>query len=130
MEPLLCRMSYDVQKVTNDNIHRIKLDKDLSSFKSVGPVFEGMPFVTFEEKPIDWSSLSKEVLSHFAPHFPFRYFSEEKDTAYSHFADEIKKYMKKGEMGGDALGYGTLGVLLLKQNRDIDIKNAGFNSAL
>ncbi|CDW76770.1 UNKNOWN [Stylonychia lemnae] len=61
-----------------------QLDRDLQSFKSVGPIFEGMPFVRYSSKPIDWITIS----------------NEEKDTAYDEDDDYrlINKEFKKKKL--------------------------------
>eukprot|EP00347_Sterkiella_histriomuscorum_P012207 403369483 len=82
-QPYLSQLSIEMQKINNENIQGIQLDKDLQSFKSVGPVFEGMPHVRYTERPLDWFTISKEVLSHYAPHLPFKYLSQEKESAFS-----------------------------------------------
>lgn len=72
-----------MQRISKDNIKSIQLDRDLSEFHSLGPIFEGMPQVKFSEADYtNWDTLTKQVLSHYAPQVPFRYLSQEKFIAY------------------------------------------------
>lgn len=71
-------MPIEIQKITNTNVRDVRLDKHLENVRSVGPIFEGMPFVRFSNAPMNWTTLSSQVLSHFAPSLPFRYLSQEK----------------------------------------------------
>ena len=41
---------------------------------SVGPIFEGMPLMRFNNNPIDWKFISKDILSHYTQKLPFKFF--------------------------------------------------------
>ena len=66
-----------MQEIKTENVKLTKLDKDLSEFSSLGPIFEGMPAVKFSEDDLTrWDVLSKQIFWHFAPSLPFRYLKE------------------------------------------------------
>jgi hypothetical protein len=72
---MLRQIPGEVEKVTTRSISKLELGRDLQNFKSVGPVFEGMPFVRYYNKPVDWSTIGSQILTRFAPKLPFRYMS-------------------------------------------------------
>lgn len=47
----------------------------ISEFNAIGPIFERMPIVRFSENPINWNSITKDILSHYAPKIPYNYMS-------------------------------------------------------
>ena len=49
---------------------------------STSPVFEGMPPLALEDKQTGWATISKDILSHYAPHIPYKYFKERQGDLY------------------------------------------------
>ena len=74
------KQEFEVIKVNNDNIGTIVLDKKLSDMHTIGPIFEGMAHMKFSDKAINWTYITKDILSHYAPKIPFKYLVSEKDT--------------------------------------------------
>ena len=56
-----------------------------------------MQNIKFSDKPIDWSFITKDLLSHYAPKIPFKYLATENDNIIPEKADIliIEKEVKK-----------------------------------
>ena len=78
----------DFLKVNSENIRNINLDSKLSELYSFGTIFEGLPYVRYSEKPINWQLITSEIRKHHGPMLPFKYLSEEKDRAYVDLGSE------------------------------------------
>lgn len=60
--------SQEVMLVKSDNATTVELDKFLDNLQMSQPVFEGIPYITYEDKPkLTWGQVSKYVTSFYAP---------------------------------------------------------------